>query len=122
MTMTRRSAIFGVVGGAILRGQSSSLLSLSDYEVEARARIVHGAWERIAGGSADEITLRWNQEVWQRMKLKPRVLVNVSHIDTTVRLLGRELPFPILLAPTGGQGLIRPEGDLEAARGAAAAG
>lgn len=119
--MTRRSALLGVLGGTLVRGQSGALLSLSDYEAEARTRISHGAWERISGGAADEITLRWNREAWDRIKLKPRVLVDVSHIDTRVRLFGAELPFPILLAPTGGQGLIRPEGDLEAARGAAAA-
>jgi 4-hydroxymandelate oxidase len=119
--ITRRSAIAAAFGGAVLRGQSPMLLSLSDYEVEARSHIPHGAWERISGGAADEITLRWNREAWERIKLNPRVLVDVSHIDTRVRLLGVELPFPILLAPTGGQGFIRSEGDLEAARGAAAA-
>lgn len=119
--ISRRSAIAAALGGAVLRGQSPMLLSLSDYEVEARSHISHGAWERISGGAADEITLRWNREAWEKIKLNPRVLVDVSHIDTRVRLLGAELPFPILLAPTGGQGFIRPEGDLEAARGAAAA-
>ena len=118
---TRRSALLGLVGSTLVRGQSGQLLSLYDYEVEARTKISHGAWERISGGAADEITLRWNREAWDRIKLKPRVLVDVSHVDTRVRVLGMDLPFPILLAPTGGQGLIRPEGDLEAARGAAAA-
>jgi 4-hydroxymandelate oxidase len=119
---TRRGALAGLLGGAAaLRAQSSALLSLPDYETEARAHISHGAWERISGGAADEITLRWNTEAWQHIRLKPRVLVDVSHIDTRVRLLGTEMPFPILLAPTGGQGFIRPEGDLAAARGAAAA-
>jgi len=118
---TRRSALLGMLGGTLVRGQSGQLLSLYDYEAEARGKVSHGAWERISGGAADEITLRWNREAWDRIKLKPRVLVDVSHVDTRVRLMGMELPFPILLAPTGGQGLIRPEGDLEAARGAAAA-
>jgi len=118
--ITRRSAMLGLLGGTLVRAQSGALLSLSDYEAAAQTRISHGAWARISGGAADEITLRWNREAWDKIKLKPKVLVDVSHIDTRVRLLGTELPFPILLAPTGGQGLIRPEGDLEAARGAAA--
>jgi 4-hydroxymandelate oxidase len=112
--------MLGLLGGTLVRAQSGALLSLSDYEAAAQTRISHGAWARISGGAADEITLRWNREAWDKIKLKPKVLVDVSHIDTRVRLLGTELPFPILLAPTGGQGLIRPEGDLEAARGAAA--
>jgi 4-hydroxymandelate oxidase len=99
----------------------SELTSLYDFEAAAEERIVHGAWERIQGGAADEITLRWNREAWQNIRLRPRVLVDVSELDTRLRLFGQELPFPILLAPTGAQGLIHPEGDLEVAAGAAAA-
>ncbi len=73
------------------------------------------------GGAADEITLRWNREAWQQIRLRPRVLVDVSQLDTRINLFGQELPFPILLAPTGAQGLIHPNGDLEAAAGAKAA-
>jgi 4-hydroxymandelate oxidase len=97
------------------------LLSLFDFETEAHTRIPHGAWERISGGSADEITLRWNREAYEHIRLKPRILVDVSKLDTRVRLFGQELPFPILLAPTGGQRFIHPEGEVAAARGAAAA-
>ena len=73
------------------------------------------------GGAADEITLKWNREAYDHIRLKPRILVDVSKVDTRTRLLGAELPFPIVLAPTGGQGFIQSEGDLMAARGAAAA-
>src|SRR6202049_2746592 len=87
----------------------------------ALGRVSHGAWERISGGSADEITLRWNREAYDHIRLKPRILVDVSKLDTRVTLFGQELPFPILLAPTGGQRFIHPEGEVAAARGAAAA-
>ncbi len=97
------------------------LLSVADFESAAEKRIAPAVWARIQGGAADEITLRWNQEAWRNIRLRPRVLVDVSAVDTRVKLLGQELPFPILLAPTGAQGLIRPNGDLEAAAGAAAA-
>ena len=98
-----------------------TLLSLFDFESEAHKRIPHGAWERISGGAADEITLRWNREAYDHIRLKPRILVDVSKLDTRVKLFGQELPFPILLAPTGGQRFIHPEGEMAAARGAAAA-
>jgi 4-hydroxymandelate oxidase len=101
--------------------QLEPLLSLFDFETEAHTRVSHGAWERISGGSADEITLRWNREAYDHIRLKPRILVDVSKLDTRVTLFGHELPFPILLAPTGGQRFIHPEGDVAAARGAAAA-
>jgi 4-hydroxymandelate oxidase len=117
------------IAAAHLRAQSPAaagaelerLLSLFDFENEAHARISHGAWERISGGSADEITLRWNREAYDHIRLKPRILVDVSKLDTRVTLFGQELPFPILLAPTGGQRFIHPEGEVAAARGAAAA-
>src|SRR4051794_13904872 len=113
--------MLGGAGAFACAAQERQLLSVLDYEAEARTRISHGAWERISGGAADEITLRWNREAWDRIKLKPRVLVDVSKIDTRVTLFGAEHAFPIILAPTGGQGFIRPEGDVDAARGAAAA-
>ena len=103
------------------RPELEPLLSLFDFETEAHARIPHGAWERISGGAADEITLHWNREAYDRIRLKPRILVDVSKLDTRVTLFGQQLEFPILLAPTGGQGFIHPGGDVAAARGAAAA-
>jgi 4-hydroxymandelate oxidase len=108
-------------GPAASGSQLEPLLSLFDFETEAHTRVSHGAWERISGGSADEITLRWNREAYDHIRLKPRILVDVSKLDTRVTLFGHELPFPILLAPTGGQRFIHPEGDVAAARGAAAA-
>lgn len=98
------------------------MLSVFDYERLAQAKVPHAVWERISGGAADEITLRWNREAFDRMRLRPRVLVDVSTVDTRIRLLGHDLPFPILLAPCGAQGYVYPEGDLESARGAGMAG
>jgi 4-hydroxymandelate oxidase len=97
------------------------LLSLFDFEAEAQKVISHGAWARISGGAADELTLRWNHEAYEKIRLKPTALVDVSRLDTRVSLFGRELPFPILLAPTGGQKFVHPEGELAAVRGAEAA-
>jgi 4-hydroxymandelate oxidase len=97
------------------------LLSLFDFEAEAETRVSHGAWARISGAAADELTLRWNHEAYEHIRLKPRALVDVSKLDTRVTLFGQEFPYPILLAPTGGQRLIHPEGELAAVRGAAAA-
>ncbi len=96
------------------------LLSLFDFEAEAQKHVSLGAWARISGGAADEITLRWNHEAYEKIRLKPRALVDVSHLDTRVTLFGQELPFPILLAPTGGQKFVHPGGELAAVRGAAA--
>lgn len=92
-----------------------------DYARLAPTRMNRMGWEYISGGAADELTLRWNRESYDRIRLRPRVLVDVSHLDTRVTLFGRELPFPILLAPTAYHKLTHPEGELATARGAAAA-
>ncbi len=97
-------------------------LSIFDYERLVKSRISHGAYERINGGAGDEITLRWNHEAYERIRLRPRILVDVSKIDTRIRLFEHDLPFPILLAPTGAQGFVYPDGDIASARGAGAAG
>jgi 4-hydroxymandelate oxidase len=97
-------------------------VSLSDYEPLARERIPHMAYEYVSGGAADEITLRWNREAFDRIRLRPRVLVDVSRLDTRVTLFGQEMPFPILLAPTAYHRLVHPEGELATVKGADAAG
>jgi 4-hydroxymandelate oxidase len=104
-----------------MRAALDDALSLADFETLARNHISHGAWERVQGGAADELTVRWNHEAYEQIRLRPRVLVDVSKLDTRVKLFGQELPFPILLAPTGAQGFVHPEGDLATARGAGAA-
>lgn len=129
---SRRDALLSALGlsawglsAARLRGEESpkldQLLSLFDFQTEAQKHISHGVWERIMGAAADEITMRWNHEAYEQIRLKPRILVDVSKINTRVRLFGQELPFPIVLAPTGAQGFVHPAGDLASVRGAGAA-
>jgi 4-hydroxymandelate oxidase len=74
----------------------------------------------IAGAAADEITLRWNREALDRTALRPRVLVDVSKIDTRLKLLGEDLPHPILLAPAASHRIVHPRGELATVQGAAA--
>ena len=126
MRITRRGALLASLAAAA-RAQDNTTaeldqaLSLPDFETLARKHISHGAWERVQGGSADEITLRWNREAYEHIRLRPRVLVDVSKLDTRVTLFGQTLPFPILLSPTGAQGFVYPNGELAVARGAGAA-
>src|SRR5579862_6521663 len=88
------------------------LSCLTDFEAPAKSRLPHMAWEFFNGAVADEITMRANIESYQRIRLKPRVLVDVSKLDTKVNLFGQELAFPIILAPTAYHKLAHPEGEL----------
>ena len=81
---------------------------LADFEPIARERMTRPAFDYVAGGAGDEITLRWNREAFDRIKLRPRILVDVSKIDTSIRLFDRELAFPILLAPTAFHRVVHP--------------
>ena len=98
------------------------ILSLSEFEERARACMTPMAYEFVASGAADEHTVRWNREAFDRIRLRPRVLRDIPSVDTRATLLGRELAFPILLAPTAYHRVLHPEGEIETARGAAAAG
>lgn len=100
----------------------TQLINLDDYRDAAKALLPPAAWEYIDGGAADEVTLRWNRDAFARIALSPRMLNDVSRLDTRVRLLGAELPHPILLAPVASNGIVHPEGEVAAARGAVAQG
>lgn len=97
-------------------------LCLTDFEPLARQQLPLMSYEYISSGAADEITVRWNREAFDRIRLRPRILMDVSRLDTRVTLLGHELAFPILLAPTAYHKMIHPEGEIATAKGAGAAG
>ncbi len=99
----------------------SETLNLQDFETLARQRLSNMVYDFVAGGAGDEHTLRWNREAYDRIRLHPQVLVDVSTLDTRVTLFGQELAFPILLAPTAYQCAVHPEGEAATARGADAA-
>ena len=96
-------------------------VNLHELEPLARERLTEQAYAYLAGGSGDEHTLGWNTAAWQRIKLAPRFLVDVSAIDTRLSLLGHDLVAPILLAPTAAHLLFHPNGELETVSGATAA-
>jgi isopentenyl diphosphate isomerase/L-lactate dehydrogenase-like FMN-dependent dehydrogenase len=101
-------------------GEVMGPVNLHEMEDAARKKIHKMAYDFIAGGVEDEITLRANREALSRIQLRPRVMIDVSKIDASLVLLGKKMEFPIILAPTGGKNLVIPDGDLIAARGAAA--
>src|SRR5262245_11447043 len=98
------------------------VVAVNDFEELAKSRIPHPAWEYINSGAADEVTLRWNHEAFERIRLNPRFLRDVSHIDTSLELFGQKLEHPVLLAPSALHKNAHPEGELATARGAGKAG
>ena len=96
--------------------------NLLELEELARAKVPRPAFDYIAGGADDEVSLRRNREAYGKWALRPRVLVDVSSCDTSATVLGQRVSMPILVAPTAFHGLVHPDGETGTARGAAAAG
>lgn len=94
-------------------------MNVRDFAPAARANVSEGIWHYVEGGAADEHTLGWNEAAWQRLTLWPHVLVDVSRIDTSLTLLGRQLRHPILLAPTAAHANYHPDGESATLEGAA---
>ena len=98
------------------------LASLADHESHARTLLDDNAWAYFSGGAADEFTPRANRDAWNALQLWPRVLRPLAGGHTRVRLLGRELECPLLVAPMAFQAMAHPDGELAAAYAAAALG
>lgn len=96
----------------------SGPLTLDDYERLAEQRLPHMAFEYLAAGVADDITLRSNREALNRIRIAPHIFVDVSSIDTRVMLFGQIYEFPILLAPTAYHCLFHSRAELETIEGA----
>jgi 4-hydroxymandelate oxidase len=98
------------------------IVSLLDFEPLARLAMEHGAYEYVAGGSWDEVTLGENVAAWRRRTLRPRVLVDVARVNAATTMLGEPCAMPVAIAPMAEAGTGHPDGDVAAARAAAAAG
>ncbi|MCH8814246.1 MAG: alpha-hydroxy-acid oxidizing protein [Chloroflexi bacterium] len=96
-------------------------VNLIEYEDAARGKMPRDAFDFIAGGAEDEITLRDNRESFQRIRLLPRFLTGVSTVDLSTTVLGHDLSMPVMLAPVALQKLAHPDGEVAAVRAAAAA-
>jgi isopentenyl diphosphate isomerase/L-lactate dehydrogenase-like FMN-dependent dehydrogenase len=99
-----------------------NLVNVFDYERAASERIEAGPLAYYSGGALDERTLNDNRAAFERRRIVPRVMTDVTEVDTTVEILGRRWPTPIFVAPTALQRMAHPDGELATARAAAARG
>jgi 4-hydroxymandelate oxidase len=97
-------------------------VSVDDYERLARAKMDPSAFDYYAGGSGQERTLGANRSAFDAIQFRPRVLVDVSHIDLATTVLGQQISFPVMLAPTAFNRLACDDGEMAAARAAGASG
>ena len=99
-------------------------INLLDYEALAGQRMAHipWAWDYYQGGSEDEVSLRANRIAFERLRLRPRMLVDVSTCDLQTSVLGTSVSMPILVAPTAAHGLAHPDAECATARAVQQAG
>ena len=97
-------------------------LNTLDYENNAKRVLSQTTWDYYSSGSWDEVTLQDNLDAFHRFKLRPRMLVDVSHRNLQTTILGQPIEFPVLIAPTGFQCLAHPDGELATAKAANQAG
>ncbi|MEP7346447.1 MAG: alpha-hydroxy acid oxidase [Gemmatimonadaceae bacterium] len=76
------------------------------------------AWEYIAGGANDEVTVADNRRAWERIAIQYRTMVDVSERTLATTVLGAPVAFPVLIAPTAMQKLAHPDGECATARAA----
>lgn len=97
-------------------------LRLAALEPLARGRMEPAAWEYVASGAWDEISLLENDASWRALRFVPRVLRDVARVETSTTLLGAPAAIPWAIAPMAAQALADPEAELAVARAAAGAG
>lgn len=98
------------------------LLTVDDFEAAAREALDPSAWDYYASGARDELTVADNRAAFERIRLRYRVLRDISRRTAALELLGHDLPFPVLVAPTAFHRLAHPEGEAATARAAGRAG
>jgi L-lactate dehydrogenase (cytochrome) len=97
-------------------------VTAGDYRRLAEKRLPRFLFDYIDGGAGDEQSMRANLNDFFQIKLKQRVMRDVSDVDTGTRLFGQDLAIPLILAPVGLAGMMGRRGEVQGARGAATAG
>jgi 4-hydroxymandelate oxidase len=97
-------------------------VTLADFASLARETMEPAAWDYYDGGAGDERSLADNSAAWDRLRLRPRVLIDVARRDLSTRAFGTELAHPVIVAPTAAHDLAHPDAERASARGTAAAG
>jgi L-lactate dehydrogenase (cytochrome) len=96
--------------------------SIEDLRLIAKRRLPHGVFDYIDGGAEDERSLAANCSAFAAYEFRPRVLRDVSNLDTSTTIFGRQAAMPLIMAPTGFTRIAHSQGELAVARSAARAG
>ena len=101
---------------------NSNPINLYDYEKLAKERMPREVWDFVDAACNDEMTLRRNRTALDEVTVNPSFLVDVADRNLETTVLGQQIGFPVMIAPTGGQQAVHPDGEVAAAAAAGAAG
>ena len=100
----------------------SDPINLHEYEARASDLLAPIVQAYYAGGANDEVSLAEAPRSWERLRLVPRVLVDVSSLDLSTTVLAQRVEFPVMTAPCALNRLAHADGESGVARAAHAAG
>ncbi|XP_060658213.1 uncharacterized protein LOC132792763 [Drosophila nasuta] len=99
-----------------------ALVSVADFELKAKRNLEKNALDYYKNGAGEQVTVSLNHEAYKRLRLRPRFLRDVSHLDVSCEILGQQLQWPLGIAPSAMQKLAHPDGEIGMARAAGKAG
>jgi (S)-2-hydroxy-acid oxidase len=100
---------------------SKDVVKVDEFEALAKKKMPKMAFDYYASGAEDEHTLQQNRDAFSRIRLRPRILVDVSSVNTSTTVLGFRIAMPIMVAPAALHKLAHPEGEVATARAVSAA-
>jgi (S)-mandelate dehydrogenase len=103
-------------------GDLERALNIADLRAVARRRVPHFVFEYVEGGAEEEAALRGNRTAFESLRLIPQTLVDTQNRHLRTEILGRPAPAPLIIGPTGLNGMLHPDGDIGLARAAARLG
>ena len=103
----------------MLSETEGDFLTLHEFVKAAKGKLSANTWDYLVGATETETTMLRNRQSLDSLAFRPRVLRDVSSIDTSMPFFGRKLALPVMLAPVGGLESFDPEGGAPAARAAA---
>ncbi|EXL92811.1 L-lactate dehydrogenase (cytochrome) [Fusarium odoratissimum NRRL 54006] len=94
----------------------SQCVNISDFESVAQQTMKKSSWNYYSTGAEDEFTIKENNAAFQRIRFRPKVLINVEHVDISTTMLGAHTSAPIYITATAHAKLGDPDGEVTLAR------
>ena len=100
------------------RRRLSACHDVSELRSAGRRVIPRPVFDYVDGAADEELSMAANVRAFRRWRFQPRALTEITAVDTATRVLDRDLPLPLVLAPTGYTRMMHPAGEIGAARSA----